>query len=72
MIGEIKGLGVPIMRYPGGNFVSGYNWLDGVGPKDKRPTVLERAWNSIETEPVRHQRVHRLVQARRAPSRCSA
>ena len=37
------------MRYPGGNFVSGYNWLDGVGPKDKRPTVLERAWNSLET-----------------------
>ena len=42
-------LGVPIMRYPGGNFVSGYHWLDGVGPKDKRPTVLERAWNSLET-----------------------
>ncbi|MCA9259282.1 MAG: hypothetical protein KDA61_08790, partial [Planctomycetales bacterium] len=38
-----------IMRYPGGNFVSGYNWLDGVGPKQDRPTVLERAWNSIET-----------------------
>ncbi|HYP18299.1 MAG TPA: alpha-L-arabinofuranosidase C-terminal domain-containing protein, partial [Opitutus sp.] len=35
--------------YPGGNFVSGYNWLDGVGPKDQRPTVLERAWNSLET-----------------------
>ena len=34
---------------PGGNFVSGYNWLDGVGPKNQRPTVLERAWNSIET-----------------------
>jgi alpha-L-arabinofuranosidase len=46
---EVKGLGVPIMRYPGGNFVSGYNWLDGVGPKDRRPTVLERAWNSLET-----------------------
>ncbi|HEY4983516.1 MAG TPA: alpha-N-arabinofuranosidase [Verrucomicrobiae bacterium] len=46
---EIKGMDVPIMRYPGGNFVSGYNWLDGVGPKDKRPTVLERAWNSLET-----------------------
>jgi alpha-N-arabinofuranosidase len=45
----VKGLAVPIMRYPGGNFVSGYNWLDGVGPKDKRPTVLERAWNSLET-----------------------
>jgi len=46
---EVKSLGVPIMRYPGGNFVSGYNWLDGVGPKAKRPTVLERAWNSLET-----------------------
>jgi alpha-N-arabinofuranosidase len=49
VIEEIKGLKVPIMRYPGGNFVSGYNWLDGVGPKGERPTVLERAWNSIET-----------------------
>jgi alpha-L-arabinofuranosidase len=46
---EVKELGVPIMRYPGGNFVSGYNWLDGVGPKAKRPTVLEKAWNSLET-----------------------
>src|SRR6185295_3766487 len=45
---EIKDLGVPIVRYPGGNFVSGYNWLDGVGPKAQRATVLERAWNSIE------------------------
>ena len=49
VVAEVKGLAVPIMRYPGGNFVSGYNWLDGVGPKDKRPTVLERAWNSLET-----------------------
>ena len=46
---EVKELGVPIVRYPGGNFVSGYNWLDGVGPKAQRPTVLERAWNSMET-----------------------
>jgi alpha-N-arabinofuranosidase len=46
---EVKELGVPMVRYPGGNFVSGYNWLDGVGPKAQRPTVLERAWNSIET-----------------------
>src|SRR4051812_19600110 len=49
VLAEVRGLGVPIMRYPGGNFVSGYHWLDGVGPKNKRPTVLERAWNSIET-----------------------
>jgi alpha-N-arabinofuranosidase len=49
VLAEVKGMGVPIMRYPGGNFVSGYNWLDGVGPKSQRPTVLERAWNSLET-----------------------
>jgi alpha-N-arabinofuranosidase len=48
-IREVKDLHVPIIRYPGGNFVSGYNWLDGVGPKKDRPTVLERAWNSLET-----------------------
>ena len=49
VLAEVKSMGVPIMRYPGGNFVSGYNWLDGVGPKSQRPTVLERAWNSLET-----------------------
>ena len=48
VIEELRNMSVPIMRYPGGNFVSGYNWLDGVGPKDQRPTVLERAWNSLE------------------------
>jgi alpha-N-arabinofuranosidase len=46
---EVKELGVPIVRYPGGNFVSGYNWLDGVGPKTQRPTVLDRAWNTLES-----------------------
>ena len=49
VMSEVRGLGVPIVRYPGGNFVSGYNWLDGVGSKAQRPTVLERAWNSLET-----------------------
>lgn len=46
---EIHGLGVPIIRWPGGNFVSGYHWLDGVGPKKDRPRVLDRAWNTLET-----------------------
>ena len=46
---EVRQLGVPIIRYPGGNFVSGYDWLDGVGPKKDRPRVLDKAWNSIET-----------------------
>ena len=49
VINEVRTLGVPIVRYPGGNFVSGYHWLDGVGPRDKRPTVLDRAWNTLET-----------------------
>jgi alpha-N-arabinofuranosidase len=49
VINELKRLAVPVIRYPGGNFVSGYNWLDGVGPKDKRPTVLDRAWNTLES-----------------------
>jgi alpha-N-arabinofuranosidase len=49
VLDEVRQLGVPIIRYPGGNFVSGYNWLDGVGPKKDRPRVLDRAWNTIDT-----------------------
>ena len=49
VIDEVRQLGVPIIRYPGGNFVSGYNWLDGVGPKQDRPRVLDKAWNSLNS-----------------------
>ena len=42
-------LGVTAVRYPGGNFVSGYRWEDGVGPVADRPTRLDLAWRSIET-----------------------
>jgi alpha-L-arabinofuranosidase len=49
VLAEIRQLGVPIIRYPGGNFVSGYNWLDGVGPKKDRPRVLDKAWDTIES-----------------------
>jgi alpha-L-arabinofuranosidase len=42
-------LGVTIMRWPGGNFVSGYDWRDGVGPKQQRPARLDLAWFSTET-----------------------
>jgi alpha-N-arabinofuranosidase len=45
----IKELGPTIVRYPGGNFVSGYNWEDGVGPVAARPTRLDLAWFSTET-----------------------
>jgi len=46
---EIRKIGVPMVRYPGGNFVSGYNWLDGVGPKQDRPVVLDKAWTSLNS-----------------------
>ena len=46
---QIRELGVPIIRYPGGNFVSGYNWLDGVGPKQNRVRQLDKAWDTIES-----------------------
>jgi alpha-L-arabinofuranosidase len=44
-----KELGVTIVRYPGGNFLSGYNWEDGVGPRSERPRRLDLAWFSTET-----------------------
>lgn len=45
----VKELGVPVIRYPGGNFVSCYDWHDGIGPKEKRPKRMDYAWSSIET-----------------------
>lgn len=44
----IRELHVPVVRYPGGNFVSGYHWEDGVGPKELRPSKLDLAWSVIE------------------------
>ncbi|MFV0251756.1 MAG: alpha-N-arabinofuranosidase [Beutenbergiaceae bacterium] len=42
-------MGPTIVRYPGGNFVSGHNWEDAVGPRENRPTRLDGAWHSVET-----------------------
>ena len=44
----LKQLDSPIYRWPGGNFVSGYNWKDGLGPRDRRPPRWERAWEDVE------------------------
>jgi alpha-N-arabinofuranosidase len=44
----LKRLNLTAMRYPGGNFVSGYHWLDAVGPRDQRPTTRDLAWQSLE------------------------
>jgi alpha-L-arabinofuranosidase len=48
----VRQLKVPIVRYPGGNFVSAYNWEDGVGPREKRPTRLDLAWHTSESNAV--------------------
>lgn len=48
----VKELQVPIVRYPGGNFVSNFFWEDSVGPVDQRPHRLELAWRSLETNEV--------------------
>ncbi len=45
----IQELQVPLIRYPGGNFVSGYFWEDGIGPKENRPVKPELAWHVLET-----------------------
>ena len=48
----ITELGPTIIRYPGGNFVSGYDWRDGIGPVGERPTRRDFAWNAVETNEV--------------------
>ncbi len=48
----VRELDTPICRYPGGNFVSAYNWEDGIGPKDQRPTRLDLAWRTSEANQV--------------------
>ncbi len=52
VIDLVNELNVPVVRYPGGNFVSGYNWEDGVGPVKDRPRRTDLAWGTIETNQV--------------------
>jgi len=49
VIEAFKDLNCPVVRYPGGNFVATYHWLDGVGPKDQRPARPELAWLGVES-----------------------
>ncbi|MEW5717162.1 MAG: alpha-N-arabinofuranosidase [Chloroflexota bacterium] len=48
VLGALRRLNMTALRYPGGNFASGYHWMDGIGARDKRPTVRELAWQSRE------------------------
>ena len=52
VMAKVRELGVPIVRYPGGNFVSGFNWEDSVGPRGSRPRRLDLAWMTTETNEV--------------------
>jgi alpha-L-arabinofuranosidase len=52
VVALVRELGVTAIRYPGGNFVSGYRWEDGVGPRELRPRRLDLAWHSTETNEV--------------------
>ena len=52
VIDMVKDLRVGLVRYPGGNFLSGYNWKDGIGPREKRPVRLDRAWHTVETNQI--------------------
>ncbi len=52
VIDLVRELDVPVVRYPGGNFVSAYDWEDGIGPKESRPTRLDLAWHSSESNQV--------------------
>lgn len=49
VVGLVQELGATVVRYPGGNFVSGYRWEDGIGPREDRPRRLDLAWRTIET-----------------------
>jgi len=48
----VRELNTPLCRYPGGNFVSAYNWEDGIGPRQDRPTRLDLAWHTSESNEV--------------------
>jgi len=52
VINLVKELGVDTIRYPGGNFVSGFRWEDSVGPRENRPRRLDLAWHSTETNEI--------------------
>ena len=62
-------LGVSVVRYPGGNFVSGYRWEDGVGPVDRPPAAAQPGLAQHRAQHVRPERVHVVGRAGRASSR---
>ncbi len=68
VIDLVREADVPLVRYPGGNFVSAYDWEDGIGPREERPVRLDLAWHSSESQPRRHPRIRRLGGSGRTPT----
>ena len=62
MLELVRELGVRRVRYPGGNFVSGFRWEDGVGPRAERPRRRELAWHSTETNEIGLHEFHAWTQ----------
>lgn len=58
VIEMVKELSVPVIRYPGGNFVSSFRWEDSVGPREQRPSRIELAWRSMESNQFGLQEFH--------------
>ncbi|MBB5701263.1 alpha-N-arabinofuranosidase [Ochrobactrum daejeonense] len=52
VLGLVRDLKVPVIRYPGGNFVSAYDWKDGIGPREDRPMRLDLAWRTKESNQI--------------------
>src|SRR5438874_5881787 len=49
VLAAVRALKVPVLRWPGGNFVSGYHWTDGIGGREERPRRMELAWGAEES-----------------------
>ncbi len=58
----VRALKIPIIRYPGGNFLSNYNWEDGIGPVEKRPRKADAAWQSVEPNLIGTDEFHKWAE----------
>ena len=67
-LAQLRELNSPVYRWPGGNFVSGYDWKDGTGDPDKRPPRKNPAWKGIESNDVGLAGVHDALPRDRRPS----
>jgi len=66
VVAALKQIKVPVLRWPGGCFADEYHWKDGIGPRDKRPAMINTHWGGVvENNHFRHARIHGPVRATR-------